>query len=115
MLGRRVDLGSATDGLLLAVAPILLIVVIPGHAVDICIDWILAHPRAEFGGIDAYTIMKVGLISYTLGAGVAATLWVITRTDRWVPLRLTPARLVLTLLLTLLAIFFAALDMAYDR
>jgi hypothetical protein len=113
MFGRRIDFRSAIDGLLLAVPPILLIIIIPKHAVGIALTWIFDHPGTGIGGYDAVSLMFFGIYVGGWILAFAATRSLIPRTDRWVPLRLTPARLVLTLLLTLFAIALAVIDMMF--
>jgi hypothetical protein len=107
MLGRRIDLRSAIDGLLLAVPTVLLCLVIPKHVARIGIAWSFDHPGDVIAGLDTIPLFFVCFYfgSFILGFAAMRSLMP--------PLRVTPVRLLLTLLLTLLAIALAAIDMVY--
>lgn len=104
MTDRRIHIRAAIDGLLLAVPFILLGLVMPKPLFRIAFDWIDAHPEA---GLDVSSVMW-GAFVLTMPLALV--------TARWLqpPWRMTQARLLLILAVTLLAIALKALDMSYD-
>lgn len=106
MLGRRIDLRSAIDGLLLAVPCVLLLFVTSRHVLRIGLQAGFI-PRVGSDGLELGTVMFLALYAACLIAGFS----VMHFTQP--PLRVTPARLLLILFVTLVTIALAAVDMAF--
>jgi hypothetical protein len=108
MRGIRIDFRAAIDGLLLAVPFVLLCTVIPSHVIGIGVAWSIHHYRSGSsalgpGELFFFTLWLMSLIGAFATMGLFAP-----------PLRATPARLRLILLVTLLAIALAVIDMIYN-
>lgn len=109
MLGRRIDVRSAIDGLLLAVPTVMMYVATP-EVVRIAFYWSDEHPEARISAISPVSLIVMGFILFVALPFVVAS----ARFLCYPPLRVTPARLLVSLAATLLAIALAVIDMIYN-
>ena len=110
MAGRRIDIRSVFDGPLLAVPSVLLLFVMPRHLVRIGLERNNELFAANIFGLDVVLFALTALYVMCVIGGFAAGRWI-----SQAPLRVTAARLLLILLLTLFAIGLAAIDMVYVK
>ena len=106
MAGRHIALRTVVDGLLLTVPSVLLLFVISRHVLRIGLEWSF-DPRGAADGDVLSLALTVLYVMCLIGGLIAMRL--LSRP----PLRVTSARLLLILLLTLFAIALAAVDRVY--
>lgn len=102
MTRRRADFGAVIDGLLLSVPLVLLSTIIPWHAVRIAIDWTFDQ------GLDPLPLALISILAFA-PLGLLADLFFF----RTGPFGMTPAKLLMILLITLVAIALAVIEMKF--